>query len=110
MPSILDIDLPSLPIASAEFGINPAAFLEAARLKHAWLAKSDLGFVVTGYRAIEDILRLDTQLKMPGEEIVAIMGAEPAGGALRSIRCSSVPANATRGCEAALRPHSRPSM
>jgi hypothetical protein len=37
-----------LPIASTEFGRNPLPFLESARLKHDWLAASNLGYVVTG--------------------------------------------------------------
>jgi cytochrome P450 len=79
MPSISDIDMVHLPIASAEFGRSPLPFMEAARLKHEWLAASDLGYVVTAYRAIDDILRLDGKLQMPGEEIVKIMGAEGTG-------------------------------
>jgi cytochrome P450 len=79
MPSINDIDLLQLPIASTEFGNNPVPFLESARLKHDWLAASDLGYIVTGYRAIDEILRLDSKLKMPGEEIVQIMRAEGTG-------------------------------
>src|SRR5271166_1526636 len=79
MPSIDDIELVHLPIASADFGGNPCPFLESARHKHEWLAASDLGYVITAYRAIDDILRLDGKLKMPGEEIVKIMGAEGTG-------------------------------
>ena len=79
MTSLSEIDMVHLPIASAEFGRNPYPFLESARLKHDWLAASDLGYVVTGYRAIDDILRMDAKLKMPGEEIVKIMGAEGTG-------------------------------
>lgn len=79
MPSINDIDVVHLPITSAEFGRSPLPFMESARLRHEWLAASDLGYVVTAYRAIDDILRLDGKLKMPGEEIVQIMGAEGTG-------------------------------
>lgn len=79
MPSINDIELMHLPIASAELGRNPYPFFESARLQHEWLAASDIGFVLTTYRAIDDILRLDGKLRMPGEEIVQIMGAEGTG-------------------------------
>lgn len=79
MQSLNDIEMVRLPIASSEFGKDPLLFLEAARLKHDWLATSDLGYVVTAFRAIDDILRLDGKLKMPGEEIVHIMGAEGTG-------------------------------
>ena len=79
MPSINELDLEHLPIAKQEFGNDPIPYLDKARRRHDWLAASDLGFVVTGYRAIDEILRLDAKLKMPGEEIVDIMGARGTG-------------------------------
>jgi cytochrome P450 len=79
MPSIDELELTHLPIASDEFGNEPLPYFAAARKRHDWLAASDIGFVVTGYREIDDILRLDDKLKMPGEEIVDIMGAHGTG-------------------------------
>ena len=79
IPSIDELELEHLPIAAAAFGDDPVPFFEKARRKHEWLAASDLGYVVTGYRAIDEILRLDDKLKMPGEEIVDIMGARGTG-------------------------------
>jgi cytochrome P450 len=79
MPKIDQLDLHFLPIESIEFGKDPLPFMEEARSKHEWLAASNLGYVITGYRAIDDILRLDAKLKMPGEEIVEIMGAHGTG-------------------------------
>lgn len=79
MPAINDIEMMRLPIASADFGSNPYPFLARAREKHDWLAASEIGYVVTAYRAIDDIMRLDDKLQMPGEEIVQIMGAEGTG-------------------------------
>lgn len=79
MTSINELDLAHLPIATAEFGNDPMPFFNKARRKHDWLAASDLGYVITGYRAIDEILRLDDKLKMPGEEIVDIMGARGTG-------------------------------
>jgi cytochrome P450 len=79
MPSIHDVELIHLPLSSPAFGADPVPLLKMARRKHEWLAASDLGFVITGYRAIDEILRLDNNLKMPGEEIVKIMGAEGTG-------------------------------
>ena len=79
MPSISDLKLEKLPIASEKFGNDPIPFLSNARLVHVWLAASDIGFVVTRHRAIDDIMRLDGKLKMPGEEIVEIMGAQGTG-------------------------------
>lgn len=69
MPTIHELDLETLPIASEQFGYNPLPHFEAARGKHDWLAASDIGYVLTRYRANEDILRMDDKLKMPGEEI-----------------------------------------
>jgi cytochrome P450 len=79
MALISELDLPHLPITSVELGNDPCPFFAAARSRHEWLASSDLGFVVTSYRAIDELLRLDSKLKMPGEEIVRIMGAEGTG-------------------------------
>lgn len=79
MPAIEDLDLEHLPIASKAFGDNPHPFMAKARTRHDWLARSDLGYVVTGYQAIDQILRQDDKLSMPGEEIVDIMGARGTG-------------------------------
>jgi cytochrome P450 len=79
MPTIAQIPLPKVAISSKAFGDDPIPFIEAARLEHQWLASTEVGFLVTSYRAIEDILRLDANLKMPGEEIVDIMGAHGTG-------------------------------
>lgn len=79
MTSIDEIAIDHLPIASREFGNDPIPFIEAARRRHDWLASSDVGYVLTSYRAIDDIMRLDGKLKMPGEEIVDIMGAHGTG-------------------------------
>jgi len=79
MPTINDLELEAMPIASTEFGYDPMPWFDKARAKHDWLAASDIGFVVTGYNEIDDILRLDDKLQMPGEEIVDIMGARGTG-------------------------------
>ncbi len=79
MSNITDLELEHMPIASDEFAYDPTPYFEKAREKHDWLASSDIGFVITRYKALDDILRLDKQLKMPGEEIVEIMGAEGTG-------------------------------
>lgn len=79
MASIETLNLMHLPIASAELGNDPLPFFAQARRQHEWLAASDIGYVVTGYRAIDEIMRLDDKLTMPGEEIVDIMGARGTG-------------------------------
>ena len=77
MTTISALELYHMPIATAEFGNDPLPHFAKARESHDWLAASDIGFVLTGYRAIDDIMRLDDKLTMPGEEIVDIMGAHP---------------------------------
>ena len=79
MPTINDLDLETMPIASSQFGYDPMPWFDKARETHEWLAASEIGFVVTGYKAIDDIMRLDDKLQMPGEEIVDIMGARGTG-------------------------------
>ena len=74
-----ELELYHMPIASSEFGNDPLPYFAKARERHEWLAASDIGYVLTGYRAIDDILRLDDKLTMPGEEIVGIMRAKGTG-------------------------------
>ena len=79
MTPIDQLGLYHMPIATEAFGNDPLPHFAKAREQHEWLAASDIGYVVTGYRAIDDILRLDDKLTMPGEEIVGIMGAAGTG-------------------------------
>src|SRR5262245_36090539 len=79
MPSIDELELSRLPLESAELAVDPMPFFAEARRTHDWLAASSLGFVVTEYRAIDEIMRLDDKLKMPGAEIAEFMGAQGTG-------------------------------
>ncbi|MDG2002794.1 MAG: cytochrome P450 [Novosphingobium sp.] len=79
MPSIDELELYRMPIADGDFGSNPFPHFAEARKRHDWLAASDIGYVLTSYRAIDEIMRLDEKLTMPGEEIVDIMGARGTG-------------------------------
>lgn len=79
MPRIDELDLLHLPIADHEFGNDPLPWFEKARARHEWAAASDIGYVLTSYRAIDEIMRLDDKLTMPGEEIADIMGARGTG-------------------------------
>lgn len=74
-----ELDLFHLPIETPEFAADPTPWLEQARARHPWLARSAIGPVLTSYRAIDEIMRMDDALKMPGAEIVSIMGAEGTG-------------------------------
>lgn len=77
--SIEALDLFHLPVETPEFAADPNPWIEQARSRHPWLATSVLGPVLTSYRAIDEILRMDDSLKMPGAEIVSIMGAKGTG-------------------------------
>ena len=63
----------------ATFGDDPMPHFAAARRQHEWLATSALGPVITDYTAMDEMLRLDGSLKMPGEDIVDLMGARGTG-------------------------------
>jgi cytochrome P450 len=75
MQSANTLELPHLPIETPEFAVDPMPHVDAARRGHPWLARCDVGFFVTEYQAMKDILALDDKLQMPGAEIVEIMGA-----------------------------------
>lgn len=76
---LADLDLGHLPIETPQFAADPTPWLDAARQRHPWLAHSNLGPVLTSYRAIDAIMRMDHALKMPGAEIAALMGAQGTG-------------------------------
>ncbi len=79
MQLVSELDLPHLPIETPEFGAAPMPHFEKARLAHDWLASSVLGPVITDYTAIDELMRMDQNLKMPGEDIADIMGARGTG-------------------------------
>lgn len=59
---VSDLDLPELPIETAEFSANPMRFLEPARAKHPWLAKFSKGYVVHGLEAARELLYMDDRM------------------------------------------------
>jgi cytochrome P450 len=79
MPVVSELELPRLPFDAPDFGENPMPHFAAARREHDWLAASPLGPVITDYAAIDEILRLDGNMKMSGGEIVDLMGARGTG-------------------------------
>lgn len=74
-----ELDLVHLAVEDPAFGQDPMPHIAEARSRHDWLARSHIGPVVTEYRAIDEIMRLDDNLKMPGEDIVDIMNARGTG-------------------------------
>jgi cytochrome P450 len=54
-------------------------FFAAARRKHPWLARCNVGYILTEYQAMKDIYYLDDKLRFPGDQIVELMGAQGTG-------------------------------
>jgi cytochrome P450 len=71
--------LSHLAIEKPEFAVDPTPYFEAARRQHPWLAKCNVGFVVTEYTAMKEILHKDDKVRMPSEQIVDIMGGRGTG-------------------------------
>lgn len=79
MPAVHELTLPHLALDAPGFGDDPMPNFAQARQQHEWLASSNLGPVITEYSAIDDILRMDTKLRMSGGTIVDLMGARGTG-------------------------------
>lgn len=75
MHTLAELDLPHLPVDSAEFAADPMRFFRDAKARHPWLASSDLGLWVHDYRAIRDLLGRDDELRPAYDGIVEMLGA-----------------------------------
>jgi cytochrome P450 len=76
MQLVSDLPLPELRIQDPTFGENPAPKFQAARAKHPWLAKAEVGYIVTDYDAIRDLLLMDDRMRPPHEIIIDLMKAK----------------------------------
>lgn len=79
MPPVHHLELTNLPIEAPEFAIEPMPYFQAARRQHPWLAKCNVGYLITEYTAMKEILLQDDKLRMSSAEIVDIMGARGTG-------------------------------
>jgi cytochrome P450 len=70
------LDLGVLPIEDPAFAANPYPYLEAARARHPWLSRCNVGYVIHGYQAIKDLMWLDDKLRTSNDSVVEIMGAK----------------------------------
>lgn len=60
MPLLTEMDLPLMPAETPEFAANPMPYVEEARQKHPWLAKSNVGgYIIHGYHPAKDIIGMD---------------------------------------------------
>src|SRR5262245_11323530 len=76
MQSVTELILPRLAIDDPEFAKDPFSRFAEARRQHSWLAKSDFGFVITGYVEIRDMLSMDDKFRQPHAGVVDIMKAQ----------------------------------
>lgn len=81
MPTVEELNLPVLPVEEPEFAANPMPFVDAARLKHPWLAKFHAGYVVHGHQAVKDLLYMDDKMRVNFDGIVEYFGAQGTGWA-----------------------------
>jgi cytochrome P450 len=81
MPIVSEMDLPELPVEEPEFAADPMPYVEAARLKHPWLARFHAGYVVHGHQAVKDLLYMDDKMRVNFDGIVEYFGAQGTGWA-----------------------------
>jgi cytochrome P450 len=76
MRTIVELDLPHLAMEEAQFAADPFPHFDKARAHHPWLARSNLGYVVTSYTAVRDLMALEAkQMRMPYDLMVDAMRA-----------------------------------
>lgn len=87
MTELAKLELYNLPIGEQYFADDPDPHMLAARDCHPWLAKSDFGFVITERDAVDEVLRMDANLKTPASHIVEIMGGQGTNWARFQYEC-----------------------
>lgn len=75
MQAITELSLPHLAMEEPAFAADPFPHFDAARAAHPWLANSNLGFVVTNYRAVRDLMAMEGSMRTPYDQMVDLMGA-----------------------------------
>lgn len=73
---LTELDLPHLAIEDPEFSLDPAGRFAQARTQHPWLARIDVGYIVTEHAAMRELMREnDTAMVIGFNEVVEYMGA-----------------------------------
>ncbi len=75
MRSIHEIPMATLPVTDPAFAANPYPALEEARRRHPWLARCSYGYLIFGYREIDEIYRMDDRVHFATDQIIEVMGA-----------------------------------
>lgn len=76
MKTLIDLDLPHLPVNDAVFAKDPTRYFAEAKKIHPWLAASDVGYFVHEYSAIRDLLGNDDAMRPAYDGIVEQLGAQ----------------------------------
>ncbi|MBW8753243.1 MAG: cytochrome P450 [Sphingomonadales bacterium] len=76
MQTLDQLDLPYLEMDAPNFGENPYPRFEEARRQHPWLARTNLGVVITEYQAMRDLFGRDDELRPPYADVVKVLGQE----------------------------------
>lgn len=76
MQPYTELDLYHLALEEAWFAADPAPELVKARSVHPWLARSNLGPVVTHYPVVREIMSIEGKLRNPFDNLIEKMGAE----------------------------------
>jgi cytochrome P450 len=74
MKTLAELDLPHLPVESAEFAADPVRYFNAAKARHPWIAASDIGYFIHQYSAIRELLIQDDKLRPAYDGIVEQLG------------------------------------
>jgi cytochrome P450 len=75
MQSLAELDLPYLPVEDTAFAADPLRYVAAAREKHPWIARSDIGYFIHEYAAIRELLGQEEKLRPAYDGIVELFNA-----------------------------------
>jgi cytochrome P450 len=75
MQTAADLDLSYLPIEEASFARDPFSHFAAARERHPWLARCSVGYMLTDWAAIRELMSHEKQMVMGMVGVTEIMGA-----------------------------------
>ncbi len=76
MQALAELELPHLPVETAEFAANPVQFFNEAKQVHPWIAASDIGYYIHEYSAIRELLIQDDKLLPAYDGIVEQLGVQ----------------------------------
>lgn len=75
MPAASTLDLPFLPIQDPAFAVDPWPQLAAARRRHPWLAKFEVGYIVHEFQAMYELSYMDDKFRPSMDSLTDAMGA-----------------------------------